>query len=202
MATNLQAYEDYLVKEKNYSPLTVRAYLDDINSFQDYLNQHLGSHFAQKNTPVAQSTQKTDTKKEATLLPVQVQPDSPKRQSQTASQHSNESLLSPFMKATLLGLGAAATAWLLGMSLLTSMMVLAGTFVVSVYYDYRNQQPTLATLKQPSPQNESLSSKNEVDSRASNRWQPSFDLSLNPPSRSSLQQEGNRQRTHRLQGPG
>ena len=39
MATNLQAYEDYLVKEKNYSPLTVRAYLDDINSFQDYLNQ-------------------------------------------------------------------------------------------------------------------------------------------------------------------
>ena len=39
MATNLQAYQDYLVKEKNYSPLTVRAYLDDINSFQDYLNQ-------------------------------------------------------------------------------------------------------------------------------------------------------------------
>lgn len=39
MVTNLQAYEDYLVKEKNYSPLTVRAYLDDINSFQDYLNQ-------------------------------------------------------------------------------------------------------------------------------------------------------------------
>jgi len=39
MASNLQAYEDYLVKEKNYSPLTVRAYLDDINSFQDYLNQ-------------------------------------------------------------------------------------------------------------------------------------------------------------------
>jgi integrase/recombinase XerC len=39
MTTNLQAYQDYLVKEKNYSPLTVRAYLDDINSFQDYLNQ-------------------------------------------------------------------------------------------------------------------------------------------------------------------
>jgi len=39
MATNLQAYQDYLVKEKNYSPLTVRAYLDDILSFQDYLNQ-------------------------------------------------------------------------------------------------------------------------------------------------------------------
>lgn len=39
MASNLQAYQDYLVKEKNYSPLTVRAYLDDILSFQDYLKQ-------------------------------------------------------------------------------------------------------------------------------------------------------------------
>ena len=37
MSTNLQAYQDYLVKEKNYSPLTVRAYLDDIKSFQEYL---------------------------------------------------------------------------------------------------------------------------------------------------------------------
>jgi integrase/recombinase XerC len=37
MSTNLQAYRDYLVKEKNYSPLTVRAYLDDIQSFQEYL---------------------------------------------------------------------------------------------------------------------------------------------------------------------
>ncbi|MFD2910087.1 tyrosine-type recombinase/integrase [Flavobacterium ardleyense] len=37
MATNLQAYQDYLVKEKNYSPLTVQAYLADIFSFQDYL---------------------------------------------------------------------------------------------------------------------------------------------------------------------
>ncbi|WP_445724362.1 site-specific integrase, partial [Flavobacterium sp.] len=37
MSTNLQAYQDYLVKEKNYSPLTVRAYLDDIQSFQEYL---------------------------------------------------------------------------------------------------------------------------------------------------------------------
>lgn len=39
MASNLKAYQDYLVKEKNYSPLTVRAYLDDIDSFRDYLNQ-------------------------------------------------------------------------------------------------------------------------------------------------------------------
>mgnify|MGYP000032047276 CR=1 FL=1 len=40
MSTNLQAYQDYLVKEKNYSPLTVRAYLDDIHSFQEYLKQY------------------------------------------------------------------------------------------------------------------------------------------------------------------
>jgi integrase/recombinase XerC len=39
MAINLQAYQDYLVKEKNYSPLTVRAYLDDILSFENYLKQ-------------------------------------------------------------------------------------------------------------------------------------------------------------------
>lgn len=39
MSTNLQAYQDYLVKEKNYSPLTVRAYIDDILSFQEYLQE-------------------------------------------------------------------------------------------------------------------------------------------------------------------
>lgn len=37
MITNLQAYQDYLDKEKNYSPLTVQAYLADIRSFQTYL---------------------------------------------------------------------------------------------------------------------------------------------------------------------
>ena len=40
MATNLRAYHDYLVKEKNYSALTVKAYLNDINSFQDFLEIH------------------------------------------------------------------------------------------------------------------------------------------------------------------
>lgn len=40
MATNLQAYQDYLQKEKNYSPLTLRAYLDDILSFQTYLEDN------------------------------------------------------------------------------------------------------------------------------------------------------------------
>jgi integrase/recombinase XerC len=41
MVKNLQAYQDYLLKEKNYSLLTLRAYLDDIKSFQDYLsNEH------------------------------------------------------------------------------------------------------------------------------------------------------------------
>lgn len=40
MTTNLQAYQDYLVKEKNYSALTVKAYLNDICSFQEYLNSN------------------------------------------------------------------------------------------------------------------------------------------------------------------
>ena len=40
MATNLQTYQDYLVKEKNYSPLTVQAYLADILSFQEYITAH------------------------------------------------------------------------------------------------------------------------------------------------------------------
>ena len=40
MTTNLQAYQDYLVKEKNYSPLTVQAYLADILSFQEDITTH------------------------------------------------------------------------------------------------------------------------------------------------------------------
>ena len=40
MSTNLHAYHDYLVKEKNYSALTVKAYLNDINSFQNFLTIH------------------------------------------------------------------------------------------------------------------------------------------------------------------
>lgn len=37
MTTNLQAYQDYLIKEKNYSLLTVNAYLNDVLSFQEFL---------------------------------------------------------------------------------------------------------------------------------------------------------------------
>lgn len=37
MSTNLRAYRDYLQKEKNYSLLTLRAYLDDLKAFQSYL---------------------------------------------------------------------------------------------------------------------------------------------------------------------
>lgn len=41
MVKNLQAYKDYLQKEKNYSLLTLRAYIDDVKSFQNYLfNNH------------------------------------------------------------------------------------------------------------------------------------------------------------------
>ncbi len=40
MINNLLAYQDYLQKEKNYSLLTLRAYSDDIQSFQKYLKNH------------------------------------------------------------------------------------------------------------------------------------------------------------------
>ena len=40
MIKNLHAYQDYLQKEKNYSLLTLRAYLDDIKSFQIYLKDN------------------------------------------------------------------------------------------------------------------------------------------------------------------
>ena len=38
MASNIQPYQDYLVKEKNYSPLTVQAYVSDVETFQIYLS--------------------------------------------------------------------------------------------------------------------------------------------------------------------
>lgn len=38
MASNIQPFQDYLVKEKNYSPLTVQAYISDVQAFQIYLN--------------------------------------------------------------------------------------------------------------------------------------------------------------------
>ena len=38
MTSNIQPYQDYLVKEKNYSPLTVQAYVSDVQTFQTYLN--------------------------------------------------------------------------------------------------------------------------------------------------------------------
>ena len=38
MASNIQPFQDYLVKEKNYSPLTVQAYVSDVQAFQVYLN--------------------------------------------------------------------------------------------------------------------------------------------------------------------
>ncbi|VXB04222.1 Tyrosine recombinase XerC [Flavobacterium sp. 9AF] len=39
MASNFQAYQDYLLKEKKYSPLTVNAYCNDILSFQQFLDE-------------------------------------------------------------------------------------------------------------------------------------------------------------------
>jgi integrase/recombinase XerC len=37
MKLNIEAYKDYLLKEKKYSVLTVKAYLGDIESFKQYL---------------------------------------------------------------------------------------------------------------------------------------------------------------------
>ena len=40
MVNSKQAYADYLLKEKNYSLLTVRAYGDDIASFEKFITEH------------------------------------------------------------------------------------------------------------------------------------------------------------------
>lgn len=40
MVSNLQAYQDYLEKEKKYSALTVKAYLNDVVAFQEFLQQN------------------------------------------------------------------------------------------------------------------------------------------------------------------
>lgn len=40
MDKNLVAYQDYLIKEKNYSLLTVKAYLADINEFGVFLSEY------------------------------------------------------------------------------------------------------------------------------------------------------------------
>jgi integrase/recombinase XerC len=39
MVDSKQAYGDYLGKEKNYSPLTLRAYLDDVLAFEQFIKQ-------------------------------------------------------------------------------------------------------------------------------------------------------------------
>ena len=39
MVDSKQAYSDYLQKEKNYSPLTLRAYLNDIVSFERFIKE-------------------------------------------------------------------------------------------------------------------------------------------------------------------
>jgi len=39
MVESKQAYRDYLQKEKNYSPLTLRAYLDDVSAFESFIKE-------------------------------------------------------------------------------------------------------------------------------------------------------------------
>jgi integrase/recombinase XerC len=39
MINNTDAFADYLLKEKNYSPLTLRAYLDDVRGFEQFIQK-------------------------------------------------------------------------------------------------------------------------------------------------------------------
>ena len=43
MTTNIHPYQFYLKKKKNYSPLTVQAYVSDVQAFQIYLNDFHGN---------------------------------------------------------------------------------------------------------------------------------------------------------------
>ena len=41
MVDSKKAYADYLLKEKNYSHLTLRAYMDDLSSFECFIKYFL-----------------------------------------------------------------------------------------------------------------------------------------------------------------
>ena len=56
MRNNLQSHTEYLEKEKKYSPLTVKAYSDDIVSFQRFLNEtHDNCKLEEVNYPLIRS---------------------------------------------------------------------------------------------------------------------------------------------------
>ncbi len=56
MRNNLQSHTEYLEKEKKYSPLTVKAYFDDIVSFQLFLNEaHDNCRLEEVNYPLIRS---------------------------------------------------------------------------------------------------------------------------------------------------
>lgn len=56
MRNNLQSHQEYLEKEKKYSPLTVNAYQKDILSFQLFLNKnHDGCSLEEVNYPLIRS---------------------------------------------------------------------------------------------------------------------------------------------------
>jgi integrase/recombinase XerC len=44
MITTIEAFRDYLQKEKNYSPHTVNAYYNDVNSFKDFIAKNYDDH--------------------------------------------------------------------------------------------------------------------------------------------------------------
>ena len=56
MRNNLQSHTEYLEKEKKYSPLTVKAYYNDIVSFQLFLNEnHDACQLEEVNYPIIRS---------------------------------------------------------------------------------------------------------------------------------------------------
>ncbi|MES2863997.1 MAG: site-specific integrase, partial [Bacteroidota bacterium] len=56
MRNNLQSHTEYLEKEKKYSPLTVKAYYNDIVSFQNFLNEaHDACKLEEVNYPLIRS---------------------------------------------------------------------------------------------------------------------------------------------------
>ena len=56
MRNNLQSHTDYLEKEKKYSPLTLKAYFNDIVAFQFFLDEnHDSCKLEEVNYPLIRS---------------------------------------------------------------------------------------------------------------------------------------------------
>ncbi|MCS5710569.1 hypothetical protein [Candidatus Berkiella aquae] len=151
-------------------------------TIQIYLNEHLGNVAPQKATISAQTPPKaaSASSKKAPSTRKERIAKKDKTSEPDVPLESNETGLAPIVKATLFGVATCALFWCLGMSSIVSAVMFAGSFVASLYYDYRKHQPMLTPLKHSNQQNSSSSqNENAIDSVRSNLWKPSFELSLN-----------------------